>query len=163
AARARHAPLLRRRNRTAVRGRERGPRHGRRHRRRPRRADLRPPPAFSVRCRWAQGQWGFVKIGPFFRQIFRGFPSPLWGGAGGGGRSELERVCKLRPPPSPALPPQGGREQTEQAATLINPRKSWTTARRATSATACGSTGTRRSSWTMASSCVAIFFGRSPR
>src|SRR5439155_8872465 len=35
-------------------------------------------------------------------------PSPLWGGAGGGGRSLLTRLVKQQRPPSPTLPHKGG-------------------------------------------------------
>ena len=48
---------------------------------------------------------------------------------------------------------------------ITNERRgtAWTTARRAKSATACGSTGTCRSRWTTASCCDATSIGRSPR
>src|SRR2546425_10871141 len=42
-------------------------------------------------------------------------PSPLWGGAGGGGREIGAPPFAMRTTPLPNPPPQGGREQTEFA------------------------------------------------
>ena len=44
-------------------------------------------------------------------------PSPLWGGAGGGGGCKMQLAVPNRATPLPNPPPQGGREQTEFAAT----------------------------------------------
>src|SRR5437899_9931515 len=43
------------------------------------------------------------------RRKLGALPSPLWGGAGGGGRSWLTRLEQQQRPPSPTLPHKGGR------------------------------------------------------
>src|SRR5437899_12962655 len=42
------------------------------------------------------------------RRKLGALPSPLWGGAGGGGRSWLTRLEQQQRPPSPTLPHKGG-------------------------------------------------------
>src|ERR1022692_2342740 len=59
--------------------------------------------------------------------------------------------------------PEERGEGAQRASGEAEEKSRWTTVKKATSATACGSTGTCRSPWTTASRCVATSTGRSPR